>query len=81
VAALDREGTPIDEVVDMADDTNQAPDPTSRQFEEEQNTAERVSPGTTADAPATDADLISTEPGGGPGVDTDQVKAKDRGDA
>jgi len=59
---------------------DQAPEPTSDEFEQEQNTAERVSPGTTADAPAVDADLISTEPGGGPGVETDQVRAKDRGD-
>jgi hypothetical protein len=65
----------------MAENPDQAPDPTSRQFEEEQNTAERVSPGTTADAPAVDSDLISTEPGGGPGVDTDQVQAKDRKDS
>lgn len=65
----------------MAEHPDQAPDPTSTEFEDEQNTAERVSPGTTADAPAVDADLISTEPGGGPGVDTDQVRAKDRKDA
>jgi hypothetical protein len=81
VGALDREGTPIDEVVDMADDTNQAPDPDSDEFLRDQDTVERVSPGTTADEPGVDADLVSTEPGGGPGVDTDQVQAKDRKDA
>jgi hypothetical protein len=63
-------------VVDMTEPTDQAPDPTSEQFETQQNTAERVSPGTTADEPAVDPDLISTEPGGGPGIETDQVRAK-----
>lgn len=48
-----------------------APDPDSDEFLAEQNTAERVSPGTTADAPATDAHLIDTDPGGGPGEHAD----------
>ena len=59
---------------------DQAPEPDSDEFTDAQNTVERVSPGTTADTPGVDADLISTEPGGGPGGDTDQVRAKDRGD-
>ena len=46
-----------------------APDPDSDEFLTEQNTAERVSPGTTADAPATDPDLVDTDPGGGPAKD------------
>jgi hypothetical protein len=74
----------IHEVIDMADESqagvDQAPDPDSDEFLDAQNTAERVSPGTTADAPSVDADLISTEPGGGPGEETDQVRAKDRKD-
>jgi hypothetical protein len=70
-------------VIDMADESqsvDQAPEPDSDEFLDAQNTVERVSPGTTGDAPGVDADLISTEPGGGPGADTDQVRAKDRGD-
>jgi hypothetical protein len=67
-------------MADRSTGVDQAPDPTSDEFEREQNTAERVSPGTTADAPAVDADLISTEPGGGLGEETDQVRAKDRGE-
>jgi len=47
-----------------------APDPDSDEFLTDQNTVERVSPGTTADAPATDAELIDTDPGGGTGADT-----------
>jgi len=51
-----------------------APDPAGDEFLTEQNTAERVSPGTTADAPATDPDLVDTDPGGG----TAENPAKDR---
>jgi hypothetical protein len=43
-------------------DVNDAPDPDSEEFLTEQNTVERVSPDTTADAVATDATLISTDP-------------------
>lgn len=43
-------------------DVDGAPDPDSPEFLAEQNTVEHVSPGTTADAPATDASLISTDP-------------------
>jgi hypothetical protein len=68
----------------MADESragvDQAPEPDSDEFLEAQNTAERVSPHTTADAPGVDADLISTEPGGGSGAGTDQVPAEDSGD-
>ncbi|HEY2193456.1 MAG TPA: hypothetical protein VGH76_14360 [Actinomycetospora sp.] len=72
----------------MAESSNQAPGPDSDEFLGSQNTVERVSPGprptsrrSTADEPAVDADLISTEPGGGRGDETDQVRAKDRGDS
>ena len=44
-------------------DVDSAPDPDSPEFLAEQNTVEKVSPGTTADAPATDPTLISTDPG------------------
>ena len=47
----------------MADNVNDAPDPASDEFLEEQNPVEKVSPGTTADAPATDPELIPTDPG------------------
>ena len=47
----------------MAKTVNDAPDPDSEEFLQEQNTVERVSPATTADAPATEAELISTDPG------------------
>ena len=47
----------------MTQNVDQAPDPDSSEFLESQNTVEKVSPDTTADAPATDADLISTDPG------------------
>ena len=47
----------------MTQSVNDAPDPDSDEFLQEQNTVERVSPGTTADAPATEAELISTDPG------------------
>ena len=39
-----------------------APDPAGQEFLGEQNTVEKGSPDTTADAPATDAALISTDP-------------------
>ena len=39
-----------------------APDPDSPEFLQQQNPVEKVSPGTTADAPATEAELISTDP-------------------
>jgi hypothetical protein len=51
-----------------------APDPDSDEFLSEQNTVERVSPGTTADAPGTDPDLVDTDPGGG----TAENPAEDR---
>jgi hypothetical protein len=44
-------------------DVNEAPDPDSKEFLEEQNTVEKLSPETTADAVATDASLVSTDPG------------------
>ena len=56
----------------MTDDTNadqpaadpvDAPDPDSREFQEEQNPVERLSPDTTADAPAVEPELIPTDPG------------------
>lgn len=47
----------------MTTSVNDAPDPDSEEFLQEQNTVERVSPDTTADAPATEAELISTDPG------------------
>ncbi len=43
-------------------DLNQAPDPDSEEFLAEHNPVEKVSPGTTADAVATDATLIPTDP-------------------
>jgi hypothetical protein len=46
----------------MTQNVDEAPDPDSREFLEGRNTVEKVSPGTTADAPATDAGLISTDP-------------------
>jgi hypothetical protein len=55
----------------MTKSVDEAPDPDSREFLENQNAVEKVSPDTTADAPATDAGLISTDPtssgGGEPG--------------
>jgi hypothetical protein len=51
-----------------------APDPDSDEFLAEQNPVERVSPDATADAPATDPDLVDTDPGGG----TAENPAKDR---
>ena len=46
----------------MTSNVGDAPDPDSPEFLESQNTVEKVSPDTTADAPATDAELISTDP-------------------
>lgn len=46
----------------MTKDVNDAPAPDSDRFLEDQNTVEKVSPGTTADAPATDPELIGTDP-------------------
>jgi hypothetical protein len=46
----------------MAQDVNDAPDPAGREFLEDRNTVEKVSPDTTADAPGTDAGLIPTDP-------------------
>ena len=43
-------------------DVDSAPDPDSPEFLARQNPVEKVSPGTTADAPATDAGLIPTDP-------------------
>lgn len=49
----------------MSEHPGDAPDPDSDEFLAEQNTVERVRPDTTADAPATDPDLVDTDPGGG----------------
>jgi hypothetical protein len=46
----------------MTQNVDDAPDPAGEEFLTGQNTVEKVSPGTTADAPATDAGLISTDP-------------------
>lgn len=46
----------------MTENISTAPDPDSEEFLQNQNTVEKVSPDTTADAPATDPDLISTDP-------------------
>jgi hypothetical protein len=46
----------------MTNSVNDAPDPDSQEFLEEQNTVEKVSPETTADEPATEPGLISTDP-------------------
>jgi hypothetical protein len=43
-------------------DPSSAPDPDSREFLEGQNPVEKLSQGTTADAPATEPGLISTDP-------------------
>jgi hypothetical protein len=49
-------------VLGMATDPKDAPDPDSSEFLSEQNPVEKVSPETTADAPATQAEIISTDP-------------------
>jgi hypothetical protein len=46
----------------MTKSVDKAPDPDSQEFLDEQNAVEKVSPDTTADAPATEAELISTDP-------------------
>lgn len=46
----------------MTKSIDDAPDPDSQEFLDEQNMVEKVSPDTTADAPATDAGLIPTDP-------------------
>ena len=46
----------------MSENVNEAPNPDSDEFLENQDTVEKVSPGTTADAAGTDAGLISTDP-------------------
>ena len=43
-------------------DVDAAPDPDSDEFLAEMDPVEKVSPDTTADAPATDATLIPTDP-------------------
>lgn len=52
----------------MTSNVDDAPEPDSEEFLTEQNTVEKVSPGTTADAPATDPELISTDPAPTEGV-------------
>ena len=52
----------------MPQDVNDAPDPAGPEFLDNHNAVEKLSPDTTADAPATDAGRISTDPtpsGGG----------------
>ena len=49
-------------VLGMAADPKDAPDPDSSEFLNEQDPVEKVSPETTADAPATQAESISTDP-------------------
>jgi hypothetical protein len=46
----------------VTNSTEDAPDPDSAEFLQEQNPVEKVSPDTTADAPATDPELIPTDP-------------------
>ncbi len=46
----------------MSENVNEAPNPDSDEFLQNQDTVEKVSPGTTADAPGTDASLISSDP-------------------
>ncbi len=50
-------------------DTREAPDPDSSEFLEQQNTVEKVSLGTSADAPALDPTLVSTDPARSEGAD------------
>jgi hypothetical protein len=49
-------------VLAMASEPKDAPDPNSSEFLNEQDPVEKVSPETTADAPATQAERISTDP-------------------
>ena len=46
----------------MTQDVNDAPDPAGREFLENQNAVEKVSPDTTADEAALEAERISTDP-------------------
>ena len=46
----------------MPENVQDAPDPAGPEFLGEQNPVEKVSPATTADAPAVDAELIPTDP-------------------
>lgn len=46
----------------MTKDVNDAPLPDSQEFLDEHNPVEKLSPGTTADAPAVNAEIISTDP-------------------
>ena len=46
----------------MSENVNEAPAPDSDEFLQNQDTVEKVSPDTTADAPGTDAGLIPTDP-------------------
>jgi hypothetical protein len=46
----------------MTQSVDDAPDPDSREFLENQNTVEKLSPDTTADEPAVEPGLISTDP-------------------
>lgn len=54
----------------MTQDVNDAPDPAGREFLDNQNAVEKVSPDTTADAAAIEAERISTDPT--PSHDADQ---------
>ena len=46
----------------MTQNPADAPEPDSDEFLDQQNTVEKLSPGTTADAPATDPTVIPTDP-------------------
>ena len=46
----------------MPQDVNDAPDPAGQEFLDNHNAVEKLSPDTTADAPAIDPGLISTDP-------------------
>ncbi len=61
----------------MTKDPNNAPDPTSDEFENEQNPVERQVPDATADTPATEPNLLPDEP---PLVGEDTRPKGDRGD-
>ncbi len=47
---------------DPPSNVDEAPDPDSTEFLEEHNAVEKLSPGTTADAPATHPGVIPTDP-------------------
>jgi hypothetical protein len=55
----------------MPQDVNDAPDPAGQEFLDNHNAVEKLSPDTTADAPAIDAGLISTDPTPSSGGDPD----------